>query len=600
MQRFYVKLVKDGFGANAALLPADLVLTPQTWSASDRGGPKHAEIVAAGSAESLAALTGWLGDRVQIYGGDGTLLWHGVLWDIELSIDRVVVQLSLDVVYNRVAVIYPYQLADGSEESRTTAWAEDANSINRYGKRELLYGKPAQFTNAAEEVRDHLLERLKSAHPTISTQSESRFAARLSARGLWEKAGSVYFTNPDGLIEHRDESGSVHVGLHIVSDQISFGTSTPGGEADEIHIASGDFDPLAVGDTFTISGASNAGNNDTYTIASRDASNQIGISGSFVAEAAGADVKISVGAGVSQDNIAMEFEPATSWVCTHVAVKVRRVGSPSDSFRIGIYPDVSGSPGTVLTANETLGSALFSELTWTEFAFATPVTLSASTKYWVGIRRTGSANLSDGYEVALDENLGFADGVLRVYNGSSWVARDPDADMPFRVIGEISSTAQIAKCVDAVDDFRHTLVQVDSEIPVRQFAEDERTAMEEMNEMLDAGVASGERLIAYVANDDSVIVTTAPQSSFGTPNLVLGADGKLRYPNGGEYPPGMLIFGCYVDVDSLLLLDGLGIKASRGSATYVAESTYDANSGMLSIADEGALDPFAALTTRKG
>lgn len=600
MHGYYAKLIKSGFGANAAMLPADLVITPLTWSGSDRGGPKQADLIASGSGESLATLGGWLGDRLEIYNRFANLVWWGVLWDLELHIDKTVINLSMDNVYNRVAVTYPAILADGSVESRTTDWAEDANSINRYGTRELLYGKPSQFTNVAEVVRDRLLAQFKTAGAIISTQAQSEFSARMTARGLWAKAETIYFTNLDGLVEHQGESGAQYIGRHIVSTQISFGTATPGGEADEIHIASGDFLPLQPGDTFTISGASNAANNDTYNIAGMDASNQIGISGTFVAEAAGASVKISWGDVVSQDNVAIEFEPATTWVCTHVAVKVRRVGSPSDNFRIGIYPDVSGSPGTVLTANETLGSALYSELTWTEFAFATPVTLTGGTKYWVGIRRTGSANLSDGYELAVDEELGFAGGVVRVYDGSSWVARDPDADVPFRVIGEISSTEQIAKAIDAVDDFRHTLVQVDSNVSIRQYVDDERMVSEEIDEMLEAGTDGGERLVAYVANDDSVVVTTAPQSSFGTPNLVLGSDGKVRYANGSPYPPGALVYGRYVDVDTLLLLDGLGIRASRGAATYVAASQFDAASETLTIEDEGSLDPWAALTIRKG
>ncbi len=601
MDSFFVKLRKVGFGADAVRLPADLTLVPQSWSATDRGGPRQAEVMASGGAEAVAALAGWLGDRLEIYNRDGTLVWYGIIWDIELSIDRVVINFSLDAIYNRVAVIYPARLPDGSEESRTTPWVEDTRSVARYGRRELLYGKPSEFTHAAEQVRDQLLARLKDAHPSIRTQDEARVEARLVAKGLWEKANTVYFTNPDGLVEHRGESGSVYVGVHLVSNQISFGTATPGGEADEIWIgdgSGGDFLPLQPGDTITISGS--ASNNDTYTISHMDAAFQIGISGTFTPEAAGANVRISWGSNVSQDNIAMQFEPATSWVCTHVAVKVRRVGNPTDNFRIGIYPDSGGAPGSVLTAHEVAGSALYTETTWTEFAFASPVALTGGTKYWIGIRRTGSASLDDGYEVALDENAGYVDGVLRVYNGSAWVPRDPTADMPFRVIGEIASTAQIVKCIDAVDEFRHTLVQVDSQIAIRQYSDDERTVMEELEEMLDAGMSNGARLVAYVAHDDSVVVTAAPLSSFGTPNLVLGSDGKLRYAAGSEYPPGMLVFGRYVDVDSLLLLDGLGIKASRGAGMYVAESSYDAATGTLSVMDAGALDPYTALTTRRG
>lgn len=600
MQRFSVKFVKQGFGANAAMFPADVTLTPTTWSGSDRGGPDQAEVQASGSAESLASLTGWLGDRMEIYNPYGELVWWGVLWDIEVSLGRIIVYVSLDNIYNRVKVIYPTQLPDGTEESAETAWAEDAASIDHYGARELLYGLPSSFTNSAEDVRDQLLARYKEASPTVSTQWSEGSGARLSGRGLWYKAASVYFTNLDGLVEHQGESGSQVIGRHLVSNQISFGTATPGGEEDEIHIASGDFLPLATGDTFTISGATNAANNDTYNIAGMDASNQIAISGDFVAEAAGASVKVSWGDGISYDNLAMSFVPGSTWVCTHVAVKCRRLGSPSDSFRIGIYPDSGGVPGTFLTVNETLGSALFSELTWTEFAFATPVTLTGGTTYHIGIRRTGSANLSDGYEVAVDEEVGYASGVLQLYNGTAWVARDPVADMPFRVIGEISSTAQLKKAIDAVDDFRHALVQVDSEIAVRQYLADERTALGVIEEMLDAGTADGERLVAYVTHEGSVVVTTPPQNLLTTTQLVLGTDGKLRYGNGSEYMPGALVYGQTVDVDSSLLLHGLAVQASRGAGLYVARSSYDSGTGTLTVEGMGAPDPFNALLTRRG
>lgn len=598
-ERFYARLKKSGWGAEAAMFPADLTIAPQSWSATDRGGNRSADLLASGSAESLVSLCGWLGDRIEIYNGDGTLVWWGVLWDMEISIDRILLTLSLDGIYNRVAVIYAVQLADGSEESVTTDWVEDANSINRYGKRELLYGLPATFTNSAESVRDQLLERFKIASPTISTGSASEFSARLLGRGLWEKAGAIYFTNPDGLVEHQGENGTQYIGRHIISDEISFGTSTPGGEADEIHIATGDFLPLAPDDTFTISGAANGGNNDTFTVAGMDASNQIAISGTFVPEAAGADVKISWGDNISMDNIAMSFETDSTWICTHVAVKLRQVGSPTDSIRIGLYPDSAGVPGTVLTFNETVGSALFSELTWTEFAFSTPVTLTGGVTYYVQVRRTGSANLSDGYEVAIDEDLG-ADGTMQLYNGTSWVTRSPDADMPFRVIGEISSTEQLEKALAVVDDFRQSLVQVDSLIPVRQYSVDDRMALDEIEELLDAGTSTGDRLIAWVANDDSVVVGYPQASGFGTPNLVLGADGKVRYTTGAPYPPGALVYGRWVDIDSVLLLEGLALRASRGAALYVQASTYDANSDTLTIQGESAPDPFAALTIRKG
>jgi hypothetical protein len=600
MARFSVKLTKMGFSANAAMLPNDLLLIPQLWSASDRGGCRLATIAASGSAESLASLAGWLGDKVEILGEAGGPVWWGRIWDLEITLGNVVMSLSLDSVYNRVSVTYPFQLADGSVESRTTAWVADQNSIDHYGTRELLYGMPERFSNSAETVRDTLLERFKMAAPVINSQRGETLSATITGRGVWDKAAAVYFTNLDGLVEHQDENGSVIIGRHITSTQISFGTLTPGGEADEIHIATGDFLPLAPGDQFTITGATNAANNDTYTIQGMDATNQIGISGTFAAEAAGATVKISYGDGESQENIAQSFVPDTTWVCTHVAVKVRRIGSPSDNFRIGIYPDTAGAPGTVLTAYEAVGTTLFTELTWTEFTFATPVTLTGGTTYWLGMRRTGSANLTDGYEVAIDEDLGYADGVFRVYNGSAWVARSPDTDMPFRVIGEIDSTEQIEKAIAAVDAFDQSLIQVDSNIPVRQYTVDPRTALDELEDMLDASTDTGERLIAYVTSDDTVIVTTADVLTFGETYPVLGADGRLYYGSGAQMPPGTMVFGKRVQMQNLLLVDGTSIRAAGGNTVYVAACEYDAVSDTWAVEGEGALDPFQALTLKRG
>lgn len=601
MNRFEAKITKSGFyGASAIGLPPDLELTPLNWSASDRGGCKMATVAASGSAESLVYLTGFLGDRLEIWNAQGDLVFWGVLWDIDISLGNVMLNLSLDNIYNRVAVIYAHQLPDGTIESRTTDWVEDADSLARYGARELLYGMPESFTNSADSVRDTLLERFRTAEPIIATQGGSTFSATLTGMGLWHKAASVYFTNLDGLVEHQGESGVITVGRYMVSTGISFGTLTPGGDADEIHITPGDFDPLTTGDTFTISGATEGGNNDTFTVEGQDASNQITISGSFVAEAAGATVRISFGDSISYSNIAMSFVPDTSWTCTHVAVKVRAVGGPSDSFRIGIYPDSSGVPGTVLTANETLGSALFSELTWTEFAFATPVALVGGTTYWLGIRRTGTDNLADGYEVAIDEDLGDGDGVMKVYNGSSWITRSPDADMPFRVIGEISSTAQLAKAIAVVDEFSQSLIQVDSEVPVRQYSDDERAALDVMEELLDSGTSTGERLVAWVTRDGTVIVSTDVSLGYGDSHPILGSDGRLKFGSGGYYPPGRLVYGQTVEFESLLLLDGMNVRASRGPGVYIAESSYDSQTDVLTVASEGAPDPFRALVTKKG
>ena len=604
MQRFHVRLIKLGFLASGADLPGDLILTPRVWSANDRGGCRDAQIEASGGGESLAGLTGWLGDKVEIYNEAGDPVWWGVLWDMDISLGNILVSMSMDNVFNRVAVTYPFQMADGSEESRTTDWVEDANSIDQYGTRELLYGLPENLSRAPETVRDQLLERFKRPGTIISTQAAGEYAARLNCRGAWQKASSIYFTNADGMHEYTDGVDVQVIGRHIVSDVVSFGAFTVDADPEDLELAGGaGFTSVFVsGDTFTISGAAQAGNNDTWTISNVESDGHLEVTGEFIDEDEGADVQISHADHVSEDNIAITFQVPTAWTATHVAVQVRRIGNPTDNFRIGIYPDSAGAPGTVLGVNETDGGDIFTEMTWTEFELDTPVALSAATTYWLGMRRTGTANLADGYEVTVDEDLGNTGSVLRVLHGASWVARTVDADMPFRIIGEIDSTAQLTKAIEAVDGFNQAIVLVDSDVPVRQYTVQEHTAMDEINEMLDAGTDDGERLIAWVAQDNSVIVDIADSahSGLGQTNLMLGEDGKLYYPDGGLYPPGKLVYGRHVDINSMLLLEGTGVRSRRGPAVYVAESTYDADSDMITIQSDGAVDPWKALTIRQG
>jgi hypothetical protein len=500
-----------------------------------------------------------------------------------------------------VAVIYPFTLPDGSVESRTTEWVEDAISVGRYGKRELLYGMPESFSvgGSAEMVRDTLLGRFKDVAPVVQTSGgANETGARLVGQGVWQKAASIYFKNLDGLLEHTDETTSFTIGSFMTSTLISFGEATPGGDPDEMFISSGTFDPLKADDTFTVSGS--VKNNDTYTFQHQDAPNQITIAGSFESEAAGATVKISMGSSISYDNAAQSFSTTTSWVCTHLAVKVRQVGNPVDNFRIGLYPDSGGVPGTVLSAVETVGSTLYTELEWFEFALDTPVTLTAGVTYWVAFRRTGATTLASGYEVALDEDLGYSGGVARFYNGTAWVAGTPDVDIPFRLIGEIASTEQIGKALAVVDDFPQVLMQVDSNVPIRQYSDEDKTAIEEIGEMLDAGSSTGDRLIAYTLSDDTVVIAKATAATFGQTLPILTSSGKLKYGGGGFYPPGRLIYGQSVDLEGLLLFDALGVRGITGPGVYVVESEYDAETETLSVRSEGALDPWQALVNSRG
>jgi hypothetical protein len=619
MQRFSVSLNRVGYyGASALSMPGDLILTPEMWSASDRGGCKQATISASGSEESLAYLCGWLGDQVEITNEMGDVVWWGDLWEIEVQLGQVVVNFSLDNIYNGIAVTYPFILADGSEESRRTAWAEDTVSRDRYGSRQLIYGLPATLGLSAIEVRDLLLKRFAAPDPTVTTQVARAFAARLVAQGSWYRAQSLYFSNPDGLVEHTDSSGSIIIGMYMTSNLISFGGAGLDEETGEMSISGGGtFSPLKPGDTITVSGSVVVGeegkrNNGTYDIEKMNHPYQIGITGEFVPEAAGPVIKVSVGESESQDYLAQGFTVPTPWTLTHVAIQVRKIGAPVDNLRVSIYPDAGGVPGTFLSAIEIVGSTLYTESTWMEWPLTTPVALTAGTVYYLGVRRTGTPSMTAGYEVAIDDEGHYPNGSLRVYDGTNWleIVTDPPggADMPFRLIGEIHSTEQLRKALAVVPSFANNLILADSGLGVRQFRDEPRPALDEIGEMLDAGTSDGKRLVASVLRDQgggssgagSVVVDVQEEASYPSHNLILGADGRLHTASGSNLQPGQLIYGQYVDVESLMLLNSVGIRSARGPSIYIQESTYSAADDALNLMSEGAISPFDALKLRIG
>jgi hypothetical protein len=287
-----------------------------------------------------------------------------------------------------------------------------------------------------------------------------------------------------------------------------------------------------------------------------------------------------------------------------VAVQVRRIGTPTDNLRVSIYPDAGGIPGTFLSAFEIVGSTLYTESTWMEWPLTTPVALTAGTTYYLGLRRTGSPSMTAGYEVSIDDEGNYANGSLRVYNGTAWVeiVTDPPggADMPFRLIGEIKSTAQLAKALEVVPAFNNNLVLVDSGVMVRQYIADPKIVLDEITDMLDAGTVDGKRLVATVMQDRSVVVDVQEEASYGSQNLLLDDDGRLHTATGSLLTPGQLVYGQYVDVESLLLFNSVGIRSTRGPAIYIKESTYSAQDDALNLMSEGAQSPFDAFKIGQG
>lgn len=597
MDKFSVMPTKRAnlFAGGLAQLPPGITLIPERWAAVDIGGMATATIRATGTLEDLAHLLTWVGDRAEIRNDLGTGVWWGVIYEVEADLGGVTVNLSLESIVNRVAVQYASYLPDGSTESRTTDWVQDATSIDRYGKRELLYSLPEGYAEAAEVVRDRLLARLADPAPVLKTRSDYAVGATLYCRGVWDLLDFSYYTNDLGLAAHEDSAGQLYLGAsYTTTNTISFAA------ADDIYDSSNGLAALQQGVVFTVSGAAQAANNGTFTVQSYDNAGHIEtVENTQVDEAAGATVTIALGDQPAISQVAMKFRNLASgtWNADKVALRLQRVGSPGDNVKIELCADSSGNPGTVLDSATIAGSSVYTEMNWTEFALSNTQPLALSTDYWLVVSRTGSASLTDYYVVGIDEGLGYASGNMKVYTGS-WGAHTPDADLPFRVIGGAYSTTQLRQCLETSTELSDVLVNVTSNIKVRTYRDSERSVRDEALDMLELGTSAGDRLIVTVTRDRVALVDKPPASS--PLNPILGRDGRLRHPTGVLWEPGQLVCGRWVNVDGLPVLDGVATKTKGSQALYIERAEYDATNDTLILQSEGALDPWQAMRWKRG
>lgn len=240
----------------------DVTFKALSWSAAGRGGPKAAEIEATGNRAALKSiLMHWLGYGVQVTTPSAGACWWGYVHEVSLTIDGVEIVTSLDTLRNRVAVTYT--ALDGAvETAATTAWAEDAASQSEYGIIEHYESLGGQVSAAmALAYRDRLLA--DRAWPKLRKAGlgVQGLKAAIRCRGHFAKTGRRYYLRTDGRLEHMPGDTLVQpVGWGVsASNQIGFGDGA-------IHDAWGRFGDLAAGMKLTVSGASVAGNNKTYTV----------------------------------------------------------------------------------------------------------------------------------------------------------------------------------------------------------------------------------------------------------------------------------------------------------------------------------------------
>lgn len=583
------------------VFPKDVKLIPQRWSSRDIGGPESASIKASGSEEGLRHLLSWLGDRAEIHNSAGTLVWWGVVTEIEVAIGGVSVTWTLDGVYNSVRVQYSERQADGTTLSKQTTAASDAGSQERYGQRELLYSMEDIGTLAeAEALRDRLLANVKYPAPVIRTRTQTSAAeATLVCRGYWDLLDEQYYTNTKGYIEHTYRTGQRYLGAAYVVYTISFGTyADPSGGKDDIKDTNNGLGGLAEGQIFTISGASVAGNNGLWTVQTPGATNIETVENGQQDEAAGALICVTLGdqgwiAGLGQS---FTLPLGENWDARKVMLRVQKVGHPSDDLDLSISTGAYPGEGSIIAVTSVPASAVPTQMGWVEWTLPEGTILYGGTTYWIAMARAGTASIVDYYIFDIDEDATYTDGSGMYYAGGSYTTLGETFDVPFRVIAKADTTEVLKSVVTAGEpDIDLALILVDggSGQEVEIYSDIDRSRREYATQLLGMGTAAGERLLLTVNPNRTATIYTPPAPS--TTNLYMGTDGIIRYSGKSFYEPGQLIVGRWVDINKLPVLPGVNRQA-----VYIERAEFNAVSGTLTLQSEGAIDPYQAVRLSRG
>lgn len=300
--------------------------------------------------------------------------------------------------------------------------------------------------------------------------------------------------------------------------------------------------------------------------------NSFRLDGEFVKQAPGLSGTIRISTHGLQVAQSFRLAGGKSWELASIELQAARVGTPTDFVVIEIRQDNNGSPGALLLSASRpaieFGVAMATE-TWT---FAGSYMLQPNETYWIVVRRSGAYDPLNYYMLEVDEGVGYSRGVLKLWTGAAWVARSPDADLQFRVLGRWETTRQIREIVSQAGQYINGVdILTPSGVFSNQWRAGDQTAYNEFVGLMRAGTLAGRMLLAEVTVEQILRIYEAPTPD--NDNAVQQmADGEYLDHMGRPLEPGFLPVGRWLirpDIPS-------AVAAHFGlSPRLVEEAEYD-------------------------
>lgn len=435
---------------------ASASLEPLSCSWNVTGGPKQAKLRARGRQMDLAGWQDRLGNGLEIYNGQGELIWWGYLNRVSQRRGAMRFSASLSEMANRVAV--RYEVMEPGEVFPThlqTNWADDLLSQARYGIKERVIEKGKLGKTPANTVRDLALKEL--AFPSLRCSPDPRgggvgvtdSAIELEALGWMETLAWRIFTAAGGQFGHASPQQGTQV----------------------------------------------------------------------------------VGAASASQKLAQPFIAPQTMDLTFVHLRVRKVGAPADNLLVRIESDAAGQPsGSVLVSRSLAGSGLNAETyPWTLAPLYPALRVTAGTRYWLVLGRSGAVSAANHYSLGLDEALGFTEGTCRLFDQSlgKWNRRVPEANLLFRAGGTKPTGEQLLDIAQgAGQKFTAVSLNCDTGFSSSPIQRVNQNALQVFADILRMGTSRQTKLFAHVDARRQLMITEQ-QAEQGA-GFHLDLQGRLR------------------------------------------------------------------------
>lgn len=653
---------------NELPLPNGLTVVPLRYSEMAVGGFDVADLEIHGNIHALWSLLQWLGYRIVIQNRNKSPVWWGYIDEIMVGRGALQDGLSLKNMFNRVAVAYTFNDL-GNNVSGTTSWAEDTESIARYGRKELLLSLSDTNLAQAESKRDTKLNNFKKPTPIQRAGvGGNTTVATVRCSGYWHTLGWRYYEQLHGL-EDNDESGGdqAHLGLGFTSSTVSFsksgkvsdhtgnfevwptgiyvkiaGSASNNGTfkvetadnnptktytattirfdpSDDIHDSAEGLGFLEDDEFFSVTGAGDAANNGVKRINEQGTAHITVYPATIVGESAGASVTLTRGNSIELDatlttaaagasvtitahgqEVAQSFTVSAaglSWTVDKILIRLRKIGAPTDNVTVELCTDSAAAPGAVLDSVNVPYTSIPGDMDWVTFDLANTQTITAGTTYWIVVSRTGANQAKDYYEIDVDEDILYTNGVLKLWDGAAYVARVPDADMIFRVLGAWETTRQITQMVtDVGDSFTATDLIHTSGIYTNQYRDGKTKALDELVDLLESGTTNDRRLLAKVTIERILRIYEQPAQT-AEAQILQAEDGSLRNLAGQPLEHGRLCAGQWIERTDI---PQTVAALTKLSPFFAERCEYDCQRNTMRIEPQGTASAYDVGTVVQG